>query len=213
MMRMFGRHKDIIDNVLKEISVQFRDKVIFLDIGCAIGERTVLFEADYRVLHAVDRKASLSESAKKRILFRQTDLMEESLPYQDESFDFIFSFDVIEHLPKPEFLLREARRLLKKNGIFVISTPNRNRLFGFILIWLGVRKFPNGSLNKESIPIELYAPHLREYTDKELEMFLKKEGFRIVKTHRIFYGVTGLYGFKKFFDWPFFHNIIIECTK
>ncbi len=51
----------------------------------------------------------------------------ESLPFDDGSFDVVVSFEVIEHLD-PELqtaFLHEARRVLHKDGILIISTPNK----------------------------------------------------------------------------------------
>lgn len=42
----------------------------------------------------------------------------------DGTYDFVFAFEVIEHLYKPKELLRFAHRILKKGGVFVLSTPN-----------------------------------------------------------------------------------------
>lgn len=47
------------------------------------------------------------------------------LPFNDEEFDVVICFEVIEHLSKPEDLLPEIARVLKKSGSLVISTPNR----------------------------------------------------------------------------------------
>jgi SAM-dependent methyltransferase len=48
-----------------------------------------------------------------------------NLPYEDESFEAAVSFEVIEHLERPEELLCEVKRLLKKDGVFAVSTPNK----------------------------------------------------------------------------------------
>lgn len=47
------------------------------------------------------------------------------LPYEDGSFEAAVSFEVTEHLERPEALVEEARRLLKDDGIFVTSTPDK----------------------------------------------------------------------------------------
>ena len=51
----------------------------------------------------------------------------DALPFEDGSFDVVVSFEVIEHLEErvQAAFLREARRVLKKEGILVISTPNK----------------------------------------------------------------------------------------
>ena len=51
----------------------------------------------------------------------------QSLPFESGSFDVVVSFEVIEHVAEDvqkEFL-REARRVLRPDGILVISTPNK----------------------------------------------------------------------------------------
>jgi GT2 family glycosyltransferase/SAM-dependent methyltransferase len=51
----------------------------------------------------------------------------DALPFEDGSFDVVVSFEVIEHLEErvQAAFLREARRVLKREGILVISTPNK----------------------------------------------------------------------------------------
>lgn len=46
------------------------------------------------------------------------------LPFKDSSFDSAIMFNVLEHMERPKSSLREARRVLKKNGILVIVVPN-----------------------------------------------------------------------------------------
>jgi SAM-dependent methyltransferase len=48
-----------------------------------------------------------------------------ALPYPGGSFDTAVSFEVIEHLERPEALVEEARRLLEEDGVFVVSTPDK----------------------------------------------------------------------------------------
>ena len=47
------------------------------------------------------------------------------LPFADESFDYVVSFQVIEHIKHDKEFVREVRRVLKKGGKFIVSTPNR----------------------------------------------------------------------------------------
>jgi SAM-dependent methyltransferase len=47
------------------------------------------------------------------------------MPLPDASFDFIVSFEMIEHIHEQEAFLREVNRLLKPDGVFLISSPNR----------------------------------------------------------------------------------------
>jgi len=52
--------------------------------------------------------------------------------YGDESFDAIFAFNLIEHLPHPKAFLTEARRILKPGGSLVLETPIQESLFHWL---------------------------------------------------------------------------------
>ena len=47
------------------------------------------------------------------------------IPFADESFDYVVSFQVIEHIKRDKEFVREVHRVLKKGGKFIVSTPNR----------------------------------------------------------------------------------------
>jgi len=48
-----------------------------------------------------------------------------NLPFRDESLDAVVSVNVMEHIKKPESILGEVHRVLKKGGVFLVKTPNR----------------------------------------------------------------------------------------
>lgn len=54
------------------------------------------------------------------------------LPFEDQSFDAIFYHHVIEHVDDPNGSLVEMHRLLAKDGVLFIGTPNRHRVFSSI---------------------------------------------------------------------------------
>ncbi len=45
------------------------------------------------------------------------------LPYPDQSFDYVFSFEVIEHLINPLWNMQECRRVLREDGKIILTTP------------------------------------------------------------------------------------------
>jgi SAM-dependent methyltransferase len=52
------------------------------------------------------------------------DLEREELPFEDGSFDFVFSKSVIEHLHEPAAMLTKAARVLRPGGTAVVLTPS-----------------------------------------------------------------------------------------
>ncbi len=56
--------------------------------------------------------------------FVHLDFSYDKLPFPDESFDAITAWEVFEHLENPFFAMREAHRVLKTGGRFLLSVPN-----------------------------------------------------------------------------------------
>lgn len=55
-----------------------------------------------------------------------------SLSYPDESFDYVYSYHALEHIPRYVDALAEMRRVLEAGGGWCIGTPNRHRLIGYL---------------------------------------------------------------------------------
>lgn len=53
------------------------------------------------------------------------------LPFPDESFDIVLSFDLFEHVPESDRHLSEVRRVLKRGGYYLLQTPNKWTNFTF----------------------------------------------------------------------------------
>jgi ubiquinone/menaquinone biosynthesis C-methylase UbiE len=54
----------------------------------------------------------------------KVDLNKDKLPYDDNYFDLVTCSEVFEHLENYRFVARDAFRVLKKDGILVVTTPN-----------------------------------------------------------------------------------------
>jgi len=52
-------------------------------------------------------------------------LADNQIPYEDNTFDIVFSDNVLEHVQDPEFVFQEIMRVLKIGGIFMSKTPNK----------------------------------------------------------------------------------------
>jgi SAM-dependent methyltransferase len=50
------------------------------------------------------------------------------LPFEDASFDTVLSVQVLEHTPRPQPLLHEMSRVLRRDGLLILSAPFSGRL-------------------------------------------------------------------------------------
>jgi ubiquinone/menaquinone biosynthesis C-methylase UbiE len=98
-----------------------------LDLGCGRGGVVELFWRDVKLAAGLDPDLpSLADHAVGMPVIRGRG---EHLPFAGESFDLIVCLWVLEHLERPEVVLREVRRVLRPGGHFVFLTPNlRNPL-------------------------------------------------------------------------------------
>tara|TARA_Y100001980_G_C14549738_1_gene331818 strand:+ start:1216 stop:1842 length:627 start_codon:yes stop_codon:yes gene_type:complete len=102
-----------------------------LDYGCSIGRASsVFFKNKHRVygVDVVDKNLKKAEKYCVKTHLRENQHAE--LPFKSNSFDLIFSSQVIEHLSRRDgdMFIKESHSLLKKTGKIFITTPNPHYL-------------------------------------------------------------------------------------
>ena len=75
----------------------------------------------------VDWKKSLLDKAKKLHFYKKTMVhdLNKSLPFEDESFETLFS-NIFYWIPKIENLLKDSKRVIRKSGKIIILLPDKN---------------------------------------------------------------------------------------
>jgi len=100
-----------------------------LDLGCGEGYGVNILAKEAKSIVGVEIDKNTIRHAKqkyrsKNIKFIYGTISE--IPIQEEHlFDVIVCFETIEHVRAQKNVLKEVKRLLKKNGIFIASTPNK----------------------------------------------------------------------------------------
>ncbi len=94
-----------------------------LDLGCGRGEFLRGFIRCGLNGYGVDL-SSMAKSICPEAKNLQSDIENEPLPYNDNSFDVVFSKSVLEHFYYPEKLVMEIYRVLKPGGLVITMVPD-----------------------------------------------------------------------------------------
>lgn len=129
--------------------------------GCGIGSR-IFLERKCLKLKAFDVSGKAIEKAKKNCKdFSNAEFLVSdatSLPVEDGSADVFISLETIEHIWEDNKFIREIARILKEDGNFICSTPNREI------------SNPNSRLNDK--PWNEF--HVREYGESDFRLVLER---------------------------------------
>lgn len=161
-----------------------------LDAACGAGYGTKMLQAAgaSHVLGVDIDEASLANARKTYAhdLIDYTYGNVNKLELEDKSFDVVVSFETIEHIDDGSIWIKESSRLLKDDGIFIVSTPNRT--------------IANPAAYFVEQPRNRY--HKYEYTTVELVGELLKE-----------YDILELYGQTFSPDYVAFHTQVVRQAR
>ncbi|MCK4753322.1 MAG: class I SAM-dependent methyltransferase [Planctomycetes bacterium] len=135
-----------------------KDSVV-LEVGCGEGYGANVLSQEVKKIFALDvDKNAVAHASKKygseNCIYRAYDGAK--IPYEDASFDAAVSFQVIEHIEDDANYVSQVHRVLKKDGMFICTTPNRTH-----------------RLKPGQKPLNEF--HVREYYPHELESLLKSK--------------------------------------
>lgn len=147
----------LVSSILKKSLKGKGNKI--LDVGCGTGKNLEAF-SKFGVVFGIDNSSDAISFCKKRGFKDVVKKSIEKMPYKPGSFDAITALDVLEHVDDSR-VLKEIRRILKKDGVLIITVP------AFKWLWSRWDEV-------------LY--HKRRYTEKTLTEVLRKNGFKIIKT-------------------------------
>ena len=154
-----------------------------LDIGCGEGFfLSLLSRVGMKEIYGVDKSENAIQFLRRRYGFNAFAGELHDANYQDDFFDLITLWDVLEHIPNPRFTLAEIRRILKKEGVLFIRVPNaRYLLFKYFICGRILKK------EKCFIP----KVHYYNFSPKNLTKILKEEGFKHIDMRP---GMPEIYG-------------------
>ena len=131
-----------------------------LEIGTGMGYGIDVIAPSATSYTTIDKSCAYDASLPENARFQQMEVP--PIGFADESFDYVISFQVIEHIKRDKKFVKEVNRVLRKGGKFIVSTPNAPM-----------------SLTRNPW-------HIREYTEQQLRDLLAAD-FSSIET----YGVNG----------------------
>jgi ubiquinone/menaquinone biosynthesis C-methylase UbiE len=159
-----------------------------LDVGCGRGSLMFKAKQKYNEVYGIDISPSRIEQAKKDAAERFPNThafqftlcnVNEAINFTDCTFDAITLIHIVEHVFDPYFVIREAYRVLKKDGTFIANVPNIAYIKQRIRLLLG--NLPITSSPYEWNQIGWDGGHLHYFTKKTFCKLLEEHGFKILK--------------------------------
>ena len=169
-----------------------------LDIGAATGFFMKIAEDKGFETVGIEISNFAAEKGREKGLKVITgDLLSHRFP--EKNFDVITMFDVIEHVPDPKALIKEASRVLKNGGLLVINTPDAESLWAKVL----------GKRWQLIMPPE----HVNYFSPKNLGDYLSKNGFSVKLSTKIGKRFTLQYIMKMLYKWQGWRIFLIQSRS
>lgn len=107
-----------------------------LDIGCAAGFFLQVMQEQGHEVRGIELSSDIAEHAvealgadRVHVGTLETLLENPKTGFERHSFDLITLWDVVEHVPDPQSFLRQARELLRPDGVLILETQNVDSRF------------------------------------------------------------------------------------
>lgn len=169
--KLFLKRLELAINLALPI-LKLNQKINIIDLGCGDGSFLKLLEENFKNINTFGIDI-LPEVLKIKEFLRAeikiSDLRRSGFP--NNFFDIIFCLDTLEHFEDLEPAIREIKRILKNNGLMVISVPTENLFYklGRLLI--------KGTLSMKKGPAA--GSHFQNA--RAIIKFICTNGFEIVK--------------------------------
>jgi SAM-dependent methyltransferase len=107
--------------ILNDLGYDINSQSVILDFGCGEGKRVY----QYRDLGFKAFGTDIKLSQENNFIRRIHDLSAYRIPFDDETFDFVYSEQVFEHVQDHSSVLSEIHRILKPHGFCLHIFPSK----------------------------------------------------------------------------------------
>ncbi len=186
LVKITGKSNEMVHpKHLINYKIWFADKLnkkdFVLDVGCGNGFTLIRLKSKIAKAIGVDVNPDLIKIANNLVQKRKAKNLRfiimnanKRLPFKNKTFDKVICIDVLEHLEKRNFAIKEIARVLKNNGTLFLVTDNPDTS------WKKLQK---------SVGVFYYADkdHKYEYTKSEIIGLLRRNQFDVISIDYITY--------------------------
>lgn len=146
-----------------------------LNAGCGPGFDSEEFKKAGHYVIGIDFDKRLVDFATKKGFQDEGKVVDlnKKLPFKDNEFDAVFCSEVVEHLPIISVFLQECKRVIKKDGLLLLTTDNPAYIKHRIRLLFGKADFL------------AHPTHVHLYTPGKMQELFEKNGFSVLKKKNI----------------------------
>jgi ubiquinone/menaquinone biosynthesis C-methylase UbiE len=163
---------------IKMIQKYIPKNCVLCDIGCGFNA-TFLQDISKHIKYGYGFDKKIKNCEFKNIIIKNLDISE-NIPLENESVDCVTLLAVLEHLSDPKKILKESHRILKKEGILLLTTPSPKSkpLLEFLSFRLHI------------VSPEEIRDHKHYFSNGEIQELIEKIGFHHVFVSNFEFGLN-----------------------
>ncbi len=170
---------------LKRLLKIVPEKGSLIDIGAGFGRLAPVYASQFKKCVLLDPSEKMLIEAQEKFKNKNLKFIKayiKKLPFKEKSFDVAILIRTIHHLKNPSLALKEAARVLKPQGYFILEFANKLHFKAKIkaLLRLDFKYFSNFEPLKVGAIKNCHVPFLN-FHPQYITNLLKKEGFQIIK--------------------------------
>jgi ubiquinone/menaquinone biosynthesis C-methylase UbiE len=178
-----------------------------LDLGCGVGYGSYILANSEKVskVTAIDISPSALKYAKKYYHHQKIEYIQrnvDNLPFDDDFFDTIIAFEIIEHVKNYEKVIKEIYRVLKNGSYLFISSPNPRDILNRLRHYIFNKPYP--------VKYQDNPHHIKEFGYEEMVNILTKNKFEVENSYGQMFRLPILYHLLRI---KHFHWITVNLAK
>ena len=180
--------------IVRQLKMLFNGKITCYGIGQKIDEDFKKFMQPY-IEQCVNIELDPFYSKQHRQI---------QVSFEVGAFDAVIATEILEHLISPLEMISEGSRILKKGGLFIITTPNVSHIGAVLKLLIGRSNYERLDRSPMYLQNDQWRGHIRFYDKNELTTLFRRSGLKLIKQR--YYREKGWAHAK----WPLLKRIIIN---